>query len=45
LHAGILTALHVEIYVAAVAVAVTAWALWLRWRKTDAMADPGISSP
>ena len=45
LHAGILTVLHVEIYVAAVAMAVTAWALWLRWRKTDAMADPGISSP
>ena len=45
LHAGILTALHVEIYVAAVAMAVTAWALWLRWRKTDAIADFGTSSP
>ena len=32
--AGLLTNLHVEIYIAAIAVAVTVWALWLRWRKT-----------
>jgi RsiW-degrading membrane proteinase PrsW (M82 family) len=31
---GIFTALHMEIYVAVLAVLVTAWALWLRWRKT-----------
>jgi RsiW-degrading membrane proteinase PrsW (M82 family) len=35
---GLFTTVHVEIYVAAVAVAVTAWALWLRWRKTADMA-------
>jgi len=33
-HAGLFTALHMEIYVAVLAVLVTAWALWLRWRKT-----------
>jgi RsiW-degrading membrane proteinase PrsW (M82 family) len=43
--AGLLTALHVEIYVAVIAVVVTAWALWLRWRKTAATAEPEISSP
>jgi len=42
LQAGLLTALHVEIYVAVVAVVVTAWALWLRWRKGDTAADPAI---
>ena len=31
---ALLPDLHEEIYIAAVAVAVTAWALWLRWRKT-----------
>ena len=45
LQAGLLTTVHVEIYVAVVAVLVTAWALWLRWRKTAATADPAISSP
>ena len=35
---------HEEIYIAAVAVAVTAWALWLRWRKRAAMVEPVISS-
>jgi RsiW-degrading membrane proteinase PrsW (M82 family) len=30
---GRLTAVHVEIYIAVVALAVTGWALWLRWRK------------
>jgi RsiW-degrading membrane proteinase PrsW (M82 family) len=38
-HAGHLSSLHTEIYIAAVAVAVTAWALWLRWRKTAAPAE------
>ena len=42
LQAGLLTTLHVEIYVAVVAVVVTAWALWLRWRKGDTTADPAI---
>jgi RsiW-degrading membrane proteinase PrsW (M82 family) len=42
LQAGLLTTLHVEIYVAVVAVVVTAWALWLRWRKGDTTADPSI---
>jgi RsiW-degrading membrane proteinase PrsW (M82 family) len=44
LQAGLLTAVHVEIYVAVLAVLVTAWALWLRWRKTAATAGPAISS-
>jgi RsiW-degrading membrane proteinase PrsW (M82 family) len=43
--AGLLTDLHVEIYVAVIAVLVTAWALWLRWRKRAAMVEPEISSP
>jgi len=43
--AGLLTDLHVEIYIAVIAVAVTAWALWLRWRKRAATAEPAISSP
>ncbi len=42
---GHLTTLHAEIYIAAVAVAVTAWALWLRWRKMAATAEPAISAP
>jgi len=33
LQAGLFTVIHVEIYVAVVAVVVTAVALWLRWRK------------
>jgi RsiW-degrading membrane proteinase PrsW (M82 family) len=44
LQAGLLTTVHVEIYVAAVAVAVTAWAMWLRWRKGGTTADPEMSS-
>jgi RsiW-degrading membrane proteinase PrsW (M82 family) len=44
LQAGLLTALHVEIYVAVLAVLVTAWALWLRWRKRAVTAEPEISS-
>jgi len=45
LQAGLLTALHVEIYVAVLAVLVTAWALWLRWRKTADTTEPAVSSP
>jgi RsiW-degrading membrane proteinase PrsW (M82 family) len=45
LQAGLLTSLNVEIYVAVVAALVTAWALWLRWRKGAAVDDTGISSP
>jgi len=37
--AGLITDLHVEIYVAVLAVAVTAWALWLRWRKGAATTE------
>jgi RsiW-degrading membrane proteinase PrsW (M82 family) len=43
--AGLLaTTVQVEIYIAVVAVAVTAWALWLRWKKTTDTAEPEISS-
>ncbi len=43
LQAGVLTtAVHVEIYITVVAVAVTAWALWLRWRRTTDTAEPQI---
>jgi RsiW-degrading membrane proteinase PrsW (M82 family) len=42
LQSGLFTPLHVEIYVAVVAVLVTAWALWLRWRKGGAIDDPAI---
>jgi len=44
LQAGLLTTVHVEIYVAVIAVVVTAWALWLRWRKKAATIEPEISS-
>ena len=43
--AGLLTVVNVEIYAAVLAVGVTAWALWLRWRKGSATAEPVISSP
>jgi RsiW-degrading membrane proteinase PrsW (M82 family) len=33
LQTGVLSLIQVEIYVAIVALSVTAWALWLRWRK------------
>ena len=33
------------VYTAVLAVLVTAWALWLRWRKKAATAEPAISSP
>ena len=42
---GLLTDLQVEIYVAVLAVLVTAWALWLRWRKTRIAAEPAVLSP
>jgi RsiW-degrading membrane proteinase PrsW (M82 family) len=45
LSAGLLTDVQTEIYVAVIAVAVTAWALWLRWRKRADMTEPEISSP
>lgn len=44
-HAGLLTGVHVEIYIAVLAILVTAWALWLRWRKVRVAAEPAISSP
>jgi RsiW-degrading membrane proteinase PrsW (M82 family) len=44
LETGHLTDLHFEIYIAVVAVLVTAWALWLRWRKTAAPVEPAISA-
>jgi len=44
LQAGLLTTVQVEIYVAVIAVLVTAWALWLRWRKRATTTEPEISS-
>ena len=38
--AGLFTALQAEIYIAVIAVLATAWALWLRWRKRAATAEP-----
>ncbi|MEA3443012.1 MAG: PrsW family glutamic-type intramembrane protease [Chloroflexota bacterium] len=35
LQKGVLTALQVEIYIAALAIAITATALWLRWHKPN----------
>jgi RsiW-degrading membrane proteinase PrsW (M82 family) len=45
LRAGLLTDIPMAIYIAVIAVVVTAWALWLRWRKREATAEPEISSP
>ena len=42
--AGLLTDIHIEIYIAVLSVLVTAWALWLRWRKRTVTAEPEISS-
>jgi len=42
--AGLFTDIQAEIYIAVIAVLVTAWALWLRWRKRSATAEPAISS-
>jgi len=36
--------LGASVYTAVLASLVTAWALWLRWRKTKTMANPEISS-
>jgi RsiW-degrading membrane proteinase PrsW (M82 family) len=40
---GHLSSLSTGIYIAAIAVAVTAWALWLRWRKTTVPAEAATS--
>jgi len=42
LRAGLFTTLHAEIYIAVIAVLVTAWALWLRWRKRTATTEPAV---
>ncbi|NWF78081.1 MAG: PrsW family intramembrane metalloprotease [Chloroflexi bacterium] len=42
--AGLLTGVRAEIYIAVVAVAVTAWALWLRWRKGKATVEAEVLS-
>jgi len=39
LRLGLFTVVHVEIYAAVVAVLVTGVALWLRWRKSEAVAE------
>jgi RsiW-degrading membrane proteinase PrsW (M82 family) len=45
LQAGLFTAVEAEIYIAVIAVLVTAWSLWLRWRKRTATIESEISSP
>jgi RsiW-degrading membrane proteinase PrsW (M82 family) len=45
LQAGLLTTVRPEIYAVVLAALVTAWALWLRWRKTAATAGPALSAP
>jgi RsiW-degrading membrane proteinase PrsW (M82 family) len=44
LNAGVLSFVRFGIYIAVVAVLATAGALWLRWRKTAAPAEPAVSS-
>jgi RsiW-degrading membrane proteinase PrsW (M82 family) len=44
MQAGLFTVVYLEIYAAVVAVLVTAWALWLRWRKGPATAEIWESS-
>ncbi len=39
LGSGLITIVHIEIYVAVVAMLVTAGALWLRWRKPEDMVE------
>ena len=39
LQSGIFTIVHIEIYAAVVAILVTGGALWLRWRKPEAVAE------
>ncbi len=41
---GLFTIIHVEIYVAVVAVLVTAGTLWLRWRKPAELAESEVST-
>jgi RsiW-degrading membrane proteinase PrsW (M82 family) len=43
LAAGVLTTLQLEAYVAVFAIVVSAWALWLRWRRTPADYESQIS--
>jgi RsiW-degrading membrane proteinase PrsW (M82 family) len=45
LQAGLFTMTGLEIYAAVVAVLVTAWALWLQWRKRADTIEPEISPP
>ena len=42
--AELVTTVHAGIYVAVVAVLVTAWALWLRWRKTTVATEAATSA-
>jgi len=42
LQSGALSMIQVEIYIASVALAVTAWALWLRWRKPAKLAESEV---
>ncbi len=42
--AELLTTVHAGVYVALVAVLVTAWALWLRWRKTALATEAATSA-
>ncbi len=44
MQSGLFTVVYLEIYAAVVAVLVTAWALWLRWRKGPATAEIWESS-
>jgi len=44
LQMGLMTAIHLEIFVAVWALLVTGGALWLRWRKTPELAEPEISA-
>jgi RsiW-degrading membrane proteinase PrsW (M82 family) len=45
LQAGLFTTIPAEIYVAVLAVLVTAWALWLRWRRGESAAEPAMPTP
>ncbi|MFC1951842.1 PrsW family glutamic-type intramembrane protease [Chloroflexota bacterium] len=44
LRSGLITVIQIEIYAAVVAVLVTGGVLWLRWRKTDKLAEPEVSA-
>lgn len=45
LQSGIFDTLQAEIYITAVAVVITVWALWLRWRKAGTITEPETPSP